>query len=67
MRAYQLFIDFKEGYHSLRREVFYNILIEFGLSVKLVRLIKLSLNELYIKAHVYKHLSDNFPIQNVPK
>jgi len=29
--VYQLFIDFKEAYHSVRREVLYNILIEFGI------------------------------------
>ena len=37
---HQLFIDFKKVYDSLRREVLYNILIELGIPMKLVRLIK---------------------------
>jgi hypothetical protein len=32
--------------------------------MKLVRLIKMSLNETYSKVPIGKHLSDNFPIQN---
>jgi hypothetical protein len=28
--VYQLFIDFKKAYDSVRRKVLYNILIEFG-------------------------------------
>jgi hypothetical protein len=32
--------------------------------MKLVRLIKMCLNETYSKVHIGKHLSDNFPIQN---
>jgi len=36
-----LFIDFKKGDDSVRREVLYNILIEFGIPVKLVRLIEM--------------------------
>jgi hypothetical protein len=42
----------------------YNILIEFGITLKLVRLIKMCLNETYSKGRVGKHLSDKFPIQN---
>jgi hypothetical protein len=38
---YQLFIGFKKAYDSARREVLYNILIEFGVTMKLVRLNKI--------------------------
>jgi hypothetical protein len=48
-------------------EVLYNILIEFGVPMKLVKLIKLCLKETYSKVHIGKHLSDNFPMQNAVK
>jgi hypothetical protein len=35
--------------------------------MKLVRLIKMCLNEIYSKVHIGKHLSDSFTIQNGPK
>jgi hypothetical protein len=53
-----------KAYDSLRREVLYNTLIEFGVSMKLVRLIKMCLNETHNKIRIGKHLSDSFPIQN---
>jgi hypothetical protein len=62
--VHQLFIDFKKAFDSVKREVLYNILLEFGTPKKLVRLIKMCLNETYSKAHVGKLLSDKFPIQN---
>jgi hypothetical protein len=36
---HKLFIDFNEAYDPVRREVLYNIFIEFGVPTKLVRLI----------------------------
>jgi hypothetical protein len=42
----------------------YNILIEFGIPMELVRLIKICLNETYSKVHIGKHLSDTSLIQN---
>jgi hypothetical protein len=62
--VHQLFIDFKEAYDSVRREVLYNILIEFGIPMKLVRLIKVFLNETCSRVQVGKHLCDMFPIRN---
>jgi hypothetical protein len=58
------FIDLKKAYDSARREVLYNILIEFGVPTKLVRLIKMCLNETYSEVCIGKHLYDNFPIQS---
>jgi hypothetical protein len=40
-----LFLDIKKAYDSVWREVLYNILIELGLPMKLVRLIKICLIE----------------------
>jgi hypothetical protein len=60
----QLFIDFKNAYVSVRREVLYNILSEFGIPRKLVGLIEMCLNETYSTVHIGKNLSDRFPIQN---
>jgi hypothetical protein len=55
--AHQLFIDFKKAYDSVRREVRYNILMEFGVPIKLLRLIKMCLKETHSKVRVGKYLS----------
>ena len=60
----QFFIDFKKAYDSVRREVLYNVLMEFGIPKKLIRLIKICLTERYRRVRVGKNLSDMFPIRN---
>ena len=62
--VHQLFIDFKKAYDSVRREVLYKILIEFGIPMKLVSLIKMSLTETYTRVRVGNNVSDRFPIRN---
>jgi hypothetical protein len=62
--VYLLFIDFKKAYDSIKREVLYNILVEFCIPKKLVKIIKICLNETYSKVHIGKLLSDKSPIQN---
>jgi len=62
--VHQLFIDFKKAYDSVKREVLYNILVEFGVPKKLVRLIKMCLTETYSRVRVGKNLSDIFPVRN---
>jgi hypothetical protein len=48
---------------SARREVMCNILIEFGITLKLVRLIRMCLNETCSRVRVIKLLSDRFSIK----
>jgi hypothetical protein len=62
--VHQLFIDLKKAYDSVRREVLYNILIEFGVLMKLVRLITMCLNETYSKVRMGKHLPERFRTRN---
>jgi len=60
----QFFIDFKKAYDPVRRKVLYNILIEFGIPMKLVRLTKICLTETYSRVQIGKNLSDMFPVRN---
>jgi hypothetical protein len=62
--VHQLFIDFKKAYNSVRREVLYNILIEFGISMKLVNLIKVCLTEKCSRVQAGKNLSDIFSVRS---
>jgi len=62
--VHHLFIDFENAYDSVRREILYNILIEFGVPRKLVRLIKMCLTETYSRVRVGKNLFDRFTIRN---
>jgi hypothetical protein len=62
--VHQLFIKFKIAYDSVRREVLYNILIEFGIPRKIVGLIKMCLNKTYSTVRIDKYQSGKFPIQN---
>jgi purine nucleoside phosphorylase len=48
--VHQLFIEFKKAYDQVKREVLYNILIEFNTFKKLVRLIEMCINEPYTKS-----------------
>jgi hypothetical protein len=48
----------------VRREVLYNILIEFGIPMKLVSLMEICLKETYSKVPIGKNFSDSIPIQN---
>jgi len=56
--------DFKKAYDSVRRDVLCRILIELGISIKLIRLIETCLNGKYSRVRVGKHLSNMFPIKN---
>jgi len=51
-------------YDSIIREVLYNILSEFGILMKLVRLINMCLNKTYSKVCTGKKVLGAFAIQN---
>jgi len=55
-------IDFEKAHDSVRREIFYNILNEFGIPVKQFRLINTCLNEICSKVCIGRSLSDAFPL-----
>jgi len=65
--VHQRFIDFKTSYDSIRREVLHSILIEFGIPMKMVRLINMCLKETNSRVQVGKHFSDMFLIKRVLK
>jgi hypothetical protein len=54
----------KKAYDLARKEILYNILIEFVVPMKVLSLIKMCLNETCSIVHIGKHLSDSFPFQN---
>ena len=54
--VYELFINFKKAYDSVRMEILYHILIKFGIPMKLARLNKIYLNETHRRVRVVKHL-----------
>jgi hypothetical protein len=45
--VHHIFIDFRKASESVRSEVLYNIVTEFGIPMKLVRLINMCSNEMY--------------------
>jgi len=57
-------MEFKKAYDSVSREVMYTILIEFGIHMKMARLIKMCLTEKYSTVRVGKHLSNMLSIRN---
>ena len=62
--VHQLFIEFKKAYVAVRSEVRYNILNEFGILIKVVRLIKMCLTQTYNRVPVGENLSGVIPIMN---
>jgi hypothetical protein len=50
-------INFNKSYDSVKRDVLYNTVIEFGISMQMVRLIKICLNETYSTVRVGNYLT----------
>jgi hypothetical protein len=65
--VHQLFIYFRKAHDSVRKEVLYNILIEFGIPRKLVGLIQMCLNETYSTMCVGRFKSDKVSYSEWPE
>ena len=55
-----ILMKYKKAYDSVSREILHNILPKFGISKKLVRLIKMSLNETETKVWISKQCLIHF-------
>jgi hypothetical protein len=62
--VHQLFINLKKTHDLFRRELLYDILLEFGIKSKVVELIKICLNDTYSRVGIGKNLSEKCPCQN---
>jgi hypothetical protein len=60
----QLSADCKKAYDSVRREGLCNVLTQFGISMKLVRLIQVCCSEACSMVRAGKYVSDSFPVTN---
>src|ERR1700755_2387713 len=58
----KLFVDFKQAYDSIRRNIIFNIMEEFGIPRKLIRLTKGTLTATKCKILIQGALSDPFDI-----
>src|SRR6201999_1518719 len=59
---HQLFVDFKQAYDSLDRNVFFSIMEEFCIPMKLIRLTKATLMDTKCRILIQNSLSDPFDI-----
>jgi len=54
----------QESYNLIRKDIVYNILIEYDIPMKQASLIKMCPTETYRRVRVGKNLSDMFPSRN---
>jgi hypothetical protein len=57
-------MDLSNAYNSVWMKVMFNIVNEFGIAMKIVRIIQMCLNEIYSRVRVGRHLCDMFPVNN---
>jgi hypothetical protein len=57
---HQLYIDYKQAYDSINRAQLVEIMKELGITKKLVRLVKMTLENTHNKVKIQGKLSPNF-------
>jgi sorting nexin-29 len=58
-----LFIDYKQAYNSINREVLWNALITFGIPAKIVKMIKLCMSKTRCIVRFNHYISDEFEVK----
>lgn len=61
---HQLFVDFKKAYDSTKRNKMYQILVFLGVPKKLVKLVRVCLNESSGRVRVGDNVSEPFQIRD---
>jgi sorting nexin-29 len=62
--VFQIFVDFRQAYNSIDRHHLYRILSSFGIPAKIVRLIKMTMQESKAQVRIGGDLTDEFPVNN---
>ena len=60
--SWHAFIDFKQAYDSIQREVLWRILREFRIPEKIIRLIKMSYNNMRGRVKIGGEITDSFEV-----
>lgn len=58
-----LFVDYKQAYDSVNREVLWDTLTTFGIPAKIVKMIKLCMNKTKCKVRFNQHISEEFEVR----
>lgn len=63
MNIYHLFIDFRQAYDSVNRDKLLEIMLDFNIPPKLVRMVKMALRNTRSKVKIQRELTRDFPIK----
>jgi hypothetical protein len=67
VNVYQLYVDFKQAYGSIQRKKLYTIKYEFGITPRLVRLVRATMTRTEAQVKVWTDLMMTFKIEQVLK
>jgi sorting nexin-29 len=63
IKVYQIYVDFKQAYDSINREMLYKIMYDVGITNKLVRLVRSTMKDSEAQMKIQTQLTAPFKIQ----